>query len=494
MIRSWQNKLAPINRIPTEVLTLIPDFWNEYSREKAVVGLTHVCRAWREAFTSRSSLWTYFRCVDAEKTRVYLERSKSSLLDLRLEREGGLFLHDPFLQLVPHALGRLKYLHIGTTEDHLQNLVGYFSRPAPQLRELRIFGSSPDPFVNPVLPTTLFDGDLSSLRALCLHSLHTKLPWRNMVNLTSFTLGYVLYPRVSIRELLDFFESAPSLLYVDFAFATPDSGPQNGRLVSLPHLRELDIYGYQPPALLLEHLLIPVGVKMSIDLDVDGPRLEDYLPRSLDNLRNLSNFTKIRLHFRGHIVSMQFAGPNGRVLTCAMSAGDDATRSVAQSLAMLDTSKTNYIEIIGSTPPSEDLCQALLSMKNLRTLTISLCKDLHSFILALGPAPNSTNPIPCPNLEELTVRTAERFDIETMIEVAAARASGGLPFKSVNIINWGELVPREGTMELLKHVLHVGTSFEISNVDYGVGADSHLDYSDEEDQEGESSGDDSDMS
>ena len=499
MIRSWKNKFAPINRVPAEILTLIPDFWDKNSREEAVITLTHVCRAWRDMFTSRSSLWTDFYCVDAEKTRVYLDRSKSSPINLWLDREGGLFPHDPFLQIPPHALSRLKYLYINTAQDHFQTITNYFSRPAPLLESLYIFGSSSNPFCNPVFATTLFNGDLSSLRVLCLHSLHTKLPWRNMVNLTSFTLGYVVDPRVTIGELLDFLESAPSLLDIDFAFSTPESGAQNGRLISLARLRKLSFYGWEPPSLLLEHLLIPVGAEMSIDLDLYGPEIEHFLPRSLDNLRNLSNFTKVRLHFRDNYVSMQFAGPNGRVFTNSMSPGDDATSLVAQSLATLDTSRTKWLEIIGSKLPSEGLRQELLSMGNLRTLTLSLCTDLPSFILALAPVPGSTNPMACPKLEELTVRTEGRLDIETMVEVAAARASGGSPLKSVGIINWGELVPREGVVELLKHVSHVETSVEVRNVDFGVGDRCNLDYgygdgSDEEDWEGGDSGDDSSVS
>ena len=191
---------------------------------------------------------------------------------------------------------------------------------------------------------------------------------------------------------------------------------------------------------------------------------------------------------------MQFAGPNGRVLTNSMAASTDAARSVAQSLSMLDTSKTKWMEILRSVPPSKDLHQALLSLKNLRTLTLSLCKDLHSFIHTLAPVPNSTGPMACPKLEELILHTAERFNIETMVEVAAARASRGLPFKSVSIISWGELVSREGMRELLKYVSHVESSFENSNVNYSVGSEWDLDYSDEEDREGESSGGDSEIS
>ena len=205
-------------------------------------------------FTSHPSLWTDFNCADAEGTRVYLERSKSSPIDLQLDRSCGLFPHDPFLQIVPHAICRLKYLSVLTTSDYLQGITDHLSRPAPLLEGLNIQGSTDNPGLNPILVTTLFGGDLSSLRHLCLFSVRTKLPWRNMVNLTTFTLGYVLEPGVTIGQLLDFFESAPCLLDVELTFATPAFGAQNGRLVSLAHLKRLYIYGTHPPSLLLDHL------------------------------------------------------------------------------------------------------------------------------------------------------------------------------------------------------------------------------------------------
>ena len=200
--------------------------------------LTHVCRAWREIFTSHSSLWTDFNCADPEKTQVYLECLKSSPIKLLLDREGGLFPHNPFLQIPPHALRWLYYLHINTNPDHLQTITDYFSCPAPLLQELSIFASANDPFLNPLLATTLFNGDLSLLHELCLYSLCMNLPWRNMANLTSFDLGYVLYPRVTVRQLLNFFEGTPSLINVALTFSTPNSGAQNGRLVSLACLSE----------------------------------------------------------------------------------------------------------------------------------------------------------------------------------------------------------------------------------------------------------------
>jgi hypothetical protein len=59
---------VPINGIPPEVLTLIPDFWGTSDGDRDLIALTHVCWAWRQAFISRSSLWTYFDCryLDAD--------------------------------------------------------------------------------------------------------------------------------------------------------------------------------------------------------------------------------------------------------------------------------------------------------------------------------------------------------------------------------------------------------------------------------------------
>ena len=478
LVRSWRNRLAPINRVPPEVLSLIPDFCSGRSRDKAIIALTHVCRTWREVFTSRSSLWTDLDCADADKTRVYLERSKSSPLSLWLDRDGGLLPHDPFLQIAPHAFGQLGCLSIYTTPDHLQEITNCLSCPAPLLKDLNIFGSSNDPFLYPALAATLFSGDLPSLRRLCLHSVSTELPWRNMGDLTTFKLGFVLHPEVTVGQFLDFFESTPRLLDVELTFATPAEGVQNGRLVSLAHLRKLLIYG-SPSSPLLDHLLIPAGAKMTIELELElelepdllGLEIEDYLPKSLDNLRNLSDFTKIRLCLRPErsFRSIEFIGSNGQVCLATMYPEPDTTHLVPQFLALLDTSKADWLEIVGSAPLTEDLHRALLSIKNLRTLTLSLCENLHSFILALDPDPNSINPIPCPQLERLVFRTKERFDIEIMVEVAAARASGGAPFKFVRIINCGEHVPREGVMELLKHVSHVETSYEIYDEAYNYG-------------------------
>ncbi|KAF9789214.1 hypothetical protein BJ322DRAFT_987910, partial [Thelephora terrestris] len=77
-LRSWKNEFTPINWIPPEILTTIPHFLYSCYRYRVTIVLTHVCRAWREIFISRPSLWTDLCWKGAEKARTYIERSKSS--------------------------------------------------------------------------------------------------------------------------------------------------------------------------------------------------------------------------------------------------------------------------------------------------------------------------------------------------------------------------------------------------------------------------------
>ena len=144
-----------------------------------------------------------------DKTRVYLERSKTSPIDLQIRRR-GLSPGDPFLEIDPRAISRLKSLNLDGTPENFQDTSARLSHPAPLLETLTILVESLYTTRRyPAVTTELFDGDLSSLRELNLYCVRTELPWRNMVNLTSFKLCWTPPGEVSITQLLDFFESAP---------------------------------------------------------------------------------------------------------------------------------------------------------------------------------------------------------------------------------------------------------------------------------------------
>jgi len=407
-------------------------------------------------FVSRSSLWTRFHCLDEEKTRVYLKRSKSSPIDLSLTRNREMSPDDPFFQIIPHATGRLRSLSMRGPSEDVEAITSHLSHPAPLLENLSICYNGRTLLHSPVLASTLFNGDLSSLRTLCLESIYTELPWRNMVNLITFTLSSAT-GAVSAGQLLDFFESAPHLEEVNLYSATPTAGAQNGRVVSLPRLKSMYIDGNNPSSVLLDHLLIPVGAKLGIWGDLVNSLIGEHLPRSLDNLKNFSNFTTIQLQPDRYYPRINFSGPNGQVDVTLRTYRDNPTDFAFGSLAEFDTSKTKKLEIgRGYLLTGDPLYQALLPMEDLRTLTLFGCTNPEIFIRALQPATSLSEVVICPRLEEivLMLQFEWEFDIASVIEMAAARASKGKKLRTIRIIDG-----RGGTdldvSELRKHVWDV---------------------------------------
>jgi hypothetical protein len=471
LVRFWRNRGAPVNQIPPEILTLIPGYWDkyDYDRDRDLIALTHVCRAWRDVFTSRPSLWTDLGCVDEDKTRVYLERSKSLPIDLSLYPDHRLAPHRCFSEIIPHAIGRLRSLTIDGTLECLQEITAHLSRSAPLLEKLHIRGGrNYEPHWDAVVTPTLFNGDLSSLRELCLESVHTKLPWRNMTNLTSFNLFCVSSPGVSVKKLLDFFAGAPHLRKINLHFTIQTSIAQNGRLVSLAYLKKMKITGGggRSASSLLNHLLVPAGARLTIGVDLS--QIKDHPPKFLENLRNLPDFTTIQLS--GGVSShIQFSGPNGQVKMIPSTYQVDKTGSVLESLGQFDTSRVEELTIDRGNSQSSDLpCRALLPMKHLHTLTLRHCASSHIFVHALHPNMSSSGVVVCPKLEGLViVLDGMPIDMTSVIGVVAARASRGAKLKFIRII--GRKSVRTEVLELKKHVPHVeyGPEVDEANDDGG---------------------------
>ena len=470
--------MAPVSRIPSEILSLIPDFWDKhyYHRDRSLIALTHVCQAWREIFISRSSLWTDLDCMGEDKTHVFLERSKSLPVNLSLHIKDGLPPCHPSTEIIPHAIGRAKSLSIQTAPEELQGITTHLSRHAPLLEKLSIHGSYyHETHPNPVLTPTLFNGDLSSLRVLELGSIRTELPWRNMVNLTSFTLNHMSRGEPSIKQFLDFIESAPRLRRICLFCATPTSGAQNGRLVSLACLERMEAICGGSASLLFDHLLIPVGAHLEIEVDLPSPPNQGPPPRFLDNLRNLPNFTDIHLHIDGRFPYMQFSGPNGQVRMAPRTSRVGRTYLGLESLSQFDTSKVERLRIdCHDSPSSDPPYRALLPMEHLRTLTLYYCRSPHIVIHALHPAMSSSGAMVCPKLEELViVLDKETLDMKSVIGVVTARALRGAKLRSVRIVGQNQPVQTD-VLELEKHVL---------DVEYGPGVDRVYDDGDDSDDE-----------
>jgi len=458
-----RNTFAPINRIPQEVLSLIPDHCDT---DKDLIALTHVCRGWRELFISRSSLWTFLDCTDVDKTRVYLERSRTSPLEIYLEEEEDTtYLNDAFLLTVPH-LGRLGSLTLSGSSDNLLQLTKHFASPAPLLEKLKLTFTRTQ---TPIIQGVIFGGNLSSLRELRLSGVIANKAWENMSNLRTFDLRQIPTNKISVTQLLNVFECAPLLrkIHLRDAFPTSSDAPP-GRVVPLPNLKFLTIVAQPVHTVLLNHLLIPAGasVQQYFNFSDEKSPIPAYLPKTFNNLNHLSHITSINLTFDAGMC-LRLDGPNGGLClhghwVGAASIPHALDRRVLRSLTLFRISKVERL-VIGqyrASPPTKieesPVYLTLLPLNNLRTLTLADCYNL-PFIAALTPERNSSRTVVCPKLEELVLYEDDKDQlcINRLLKMAEDWASRGAKLSTIAIVAPQEIVPAKEVLKLRNHVSRV---------------------------------------
>ena len=465
LIRSMKNTFALVNRTPPDILSLIPEYWDRRERDKNVIRLTHVCRGWRDLFTLRPLLWNRLGCVDVDKTRAYLERSKSSPLEIILNNKtDALFLAGPHI-------GRVKSLTIiAVRGDVISDITTHFSRPAPLLEYLSIAIRAP---YIPVLDCALFNRDLPSVRTLELEGVVTELPWRDLSNLTSFSLNRTAVDKISITILLDFFEHASMLRRVTLVGSIPIiSNAPPERVVSLPRLEGFVICGSLPYSTLLNHLSIPpnAATTMTFDLINDRLPIQDHHPKSLVNFGHLSYITQINVGLRGKPKLIQLYGPSGshhiQGKWVGVTGFDNCPVTVdtrmLQSVVTFDTSNVERFAIT-QYPVSPHLnteesppYHVLFRMGNLRTLTLTECHNL-LFFAALNPEKTPHGVILCLGLTELIlhVHLEKRSCLKELWEMAKARDSRGVRLQSVTIICTQQVVLPKEVFKLRQYVPRV---------------------------------------
>ena len=460
-----KNSFAPINRIPPEVLSLIPDHYDEDDEDvvdQELVVLTHVCHSWRNIFTSRPSLWGWFNFKNIDKTRTYIQRSQSSPLRIYIGYET--IVDEAFFLITPHIF-RTKSLTIDA--DALPSELKHFRRSTPLLEQLDINIADEH---DPVLDGTLFNGDLSSLRELRLHGVITSLPWKNLANLQLVDLEYSFEEGRGVTRLLDFFESAPFLNTVTLRYPMLDSSDAPPkRIVPLLRLKTFTIEAAPPHSILLNHLYIPIGALLILEFDSCGEEsllLGDPHERS-SNFANLSDITAINLLFDSYRKHTQLSGPSGSLRVLArwghwevglytmdcqiLRSLDEATLSAIQRLSISEYEHPRPPEV-GGCPVS----QTLSFTSNLRTLTLTNCNN-QPFILALDPSRTPSDLVLCPNMQELVLynRSLDQLDIQRLIDMARNRASRGVKLSSIMIAGLEGLAPETETLELREYVTHV---------------------------------------
>jgi hypothetical protein len=450
-----ENSFEPLNWILHEVLSVIPHYWDEDDVDKNLIALTHVCRDWRDMFVSASSLWTRLDFVDIDKTRTYIERSRSSPLKIHLKDDK--FTEDAFALVIPH-IPRLESLII--CGETLPSLLKYFRCNKPLLEKLDIeIHTTSKPF----LGSALFDSDLSSLRELRLAGVIAHFPRANLPNLRVVEFESGPQPD-TITKILDFLESAPLLHTVLLRCILPPSSdaPPN-RMIFLHHLKVFAIQSFQRYSILLQHLHIPTGASLVISKSSLQGEVK-YLAGRFPNLSNLSDITTVDLLFGSKEKSVRFIGPSGS-LRVLPRCTQDSTWNDFETFCSLDHPMLSTIQRLSISNWNHQkldeterlkIHQTLSSANDLRTLVLINCHS-RAFILALDPGKDTFDPVPCPGMEKIFFYVEYCFpsDIEALINMLENRASRGVKLPSIMLVDLGDSWQREELSRLREHVTHV---------------------------------------
>jgi len=272
-IREWRNSFVPINRAPSEVLSLIP---THLSDEKDLLSVSAVCRHWRRTFIHHAALWSRLNLTTKRSVhfvKMLLERAKGSALDVRFPCVG---CTDILALLSPHAQ---QFRTLDFTLDHWSS-IRRFSEvvfgPLPLLRTLKINAmGTTNP---PSLP--LFSGAVN-LKNFFLYS--EGAPFLNhftFPNLTTFEFSAV-YEEFPISQLLNFLEALPTLQTVRIRIKEEillDVPPE--RVIILPNVEVFSVTQGEPGYRIVPHISCPSARRISLirEQDVEAEVPQEIFP------------------------------------------------------------------------------------------------------------------------------------------------------------------------------------------------------------------------
>ena len=320
--RYLQNSFVPVNRLPPEVLGLIPVSLHS---KRDLINATAVCQYWRNALLSSPDLWCDVDCSGSRGPlrehmfRECLERSRMVPLNVRLTSVR--YLPD----IAPH-LARFSALEVElAVPEQLGKIAAHFSHPAPILRRLSISAVASWDQAGLSIPSGLFGGDFASLRSLRIRGFSAlKMP-QHFPRLTRFDLQTHDFTTFKIDAILEVLEHMPSLEVLRVKFCPAHYPPlpftPTLRSVTLPTLREVELSSIEdldpilPPFIppLLSALTLPSVEQITIGMLPPADSL--VLPSSFERqLPNLAETPVIDVCIDPEIFSILFHGLQGSKL------------------------------------------------------------------------------------------------------------------------------------------------------------------------------------
>ncbi|KAF8649411.1 hypothetical protein AX16_005852 [Volvariella volvacea WC 439] len=260
-----QGTLAPISRLPSELLTAIIRIvvdedrakvrWELHDWFKTIYGrqlaISGVCRSWRHVILRDHILWTDIRTRYLSLLPMLLERSGTSPLSFdfvwtALWPPNSNELFDSALEAAFKQWHRVEHLHLDLSGRSNDPMPRFLWEPAPMMVHFALrFG-----FLNKDAPRTLFNGFAPRLTLLSLTSVGFSWDMPAFYEVPSLQSLVIRFPadRPSPLQLMAILRSMPNLRTLELlnALPLPNGLHPYPTSVTFHHLVELSMHGSEP--------------------------------------------------------------------------------------------------------------------------------------------------------------------------------------------------------------------------------------------------------
>ncbi|TFK66995.1 hypothetical protein BDN72DRAFT_961326 [Pluteus cervinus] len=305
-LRAQRNHLAPISRLPVEIMSNIFLFAHQGMWSKLSLALSSVSRDWREIAVDLPDLWSR---VDSDlklkHIPEYMIRSGTKPLDIDLPSIP--FTSYTSLSAIAQQLPRIRTMHIGGANDSewvsFSGADWNIAAPILERLELRCFD----------IPKFIFSGRVPCLRHLTLQK--CRIHWNSLPTLPQLTDLHLTRPEalVPVDEFLNQLRLMPCLDSISTTLALTAARTPIQLSHQLPHLTVL--YAEEETcadvAQMLQSLILPEVVHFGLRLDQRNPQDQLSIITALQHCSPISTspitslIMKARKGFSGYILECE---------------------------------------------------------------------------------------------------------------------------------------------------------------------------------------------
>ena len=310
-LKSHHNELAPISRLPFDVLAtiffLLSVFvWNEGSGILTWVCVAHVCRRWRETALNYPRFWSHINFTTLTPVGMVEILSRAKMAPLHLKADGYNWNTEQYEVFIKQLGVHTSHTrHLTFCGYHLSTVVERLISPTSTLESLTLFSSfSMFHRSYAIISDNIFNCTAPSLTTL--HLERCNIGWKSPLLKglrTLKILGLSEKARPQLDDWLDALDEMPQLEELSLQSATPVASLDDpvaliSRTVTLPSLIYFHIDALaEDCAFALAHLVLPTLTRLYVQAESWDPEGEDVLlviPYVVRNVNVLHDIEPIR--------------------------------------------------------------------------------------------------------------------------------------------------------------------------------------------------------